>query len=119
MVLTKIELLGLIPVRVTSLDSLRLSVRSINGKRILGVNQYGLQLPFGEDYNSSPSIPSEWVDSVGDHQLEKNETLPPFEKLGLTVEDGVLILKANARKIGKLSTVIGPTSDTEAVILGF
>lgn len=45
--------------------------------------------------------------------------LPPFTSVHLAMEDGNLYLQAKARKIGKMSLVLKPVSDTEGVILGF
>jgi len=114
----KLLLLGFLPIKVASLDSLRLTVRQINGQKILGMQQYGLELPFGSDYSPTP-IPNDWHEAVGEYRLLNEFKLPPFTFVKLTVEDGILFLKTEARKLGKMVLVLQPISDTQSKVLGF
>jgi hypothetical protein len=44
--------------------------------------------------------------------------LPPFTVIHLEMTDGKLMLRTIARKVGKLSLVLRPISETESTILG-
>lgn len=111
-------LFGLLPLRVASIASLYLTVRMIDGRRILGVDQYGLQVPFGIEYQPV-SIPAAWADSLGKYHLKTYDKLAPFNSLSVTIEDDILFLRTTARKLGKMAMVLKPVSDTEAIVLGF
>jgi hypothetical protein len=114
----RLLLFGFLPVWIASIAALRLTVRMINGRRILGLDQYGLQVPFGVEYTSTP-IPLEWTESSGEYHLKTKDKLPPFNSLRLTIEEGVPTLRTIARKVGRMSMVLQPITDTEATILGF
>jgi CubicO group peptidase (beta-lactamase class C family) len=114
----RLLLFGFLPVKIASIESLRLAVRSIDGQRILGMEQYGLRVPFGVEY-SPVDIPATWAESVGEYRLTTQDKLPPFTSLRLKMKDGTLFLQLTARKAGKMSLVLRPISDTEAVVLGF
>jgi CubicO group peptidase (beta-lactamase class C family) len=114
----RLLLFGVLPIKVAAVESLRLAVRSIDGQRILGMEQYGIRVPFGVEYSPS-DIPVAWVDSVGEYRLTTQDKLPPFTSLRLTVSENALLLRLTARKAGKMSLVLRPISDTEAVVLGF
>ena len=114
----KLLLFGFIPVKIASIDSLHLTVRTIDDQRILGVDQYGLQVPFGIEYEPVP-VPAAWAESAGNYLLTTDDKLPPFDSLSLALEGDVLILRTTARKIGKMAMVLQPISDTEAKVLGF
>jgi CubicO group peptidase (beta-lactamase class C family) len=109
---------GFLPVKMASIESLRLSVRFIEGQRILGMEQYGLRVPFGVEY-TPVDIPAAWAESLGMYHLTTQDKLPPFTSLRLKMKDGTLFLQLTARKAGKMSLVLRPISDTEAVVLGF
>jgi len=111
-------LFGFIPLKIAAVVGLRLTVRSMDGQKILGMEQNGLQAAFGVEY-SPAHIPASWSESLGNYRLVTESKLPPFTAIFLTIRDGVLLLQAKARKIGKMSLVLGPISDTESVILGF
>ena len=114
----RLLLFGILPVKIASVESLRLVVRSIDGQRILGMEQYGLRVPFGVEY-TPVDIPPAWVESLGKYQLTTQDKLPPFTSLLLTVSENALLLRVTARKAGKMSLVLLPVSDTKAVVLGF
>lgn len=111
-------LFGLIPLKIAAVAGLRLTVRSMDGQKILGIEQNGLQAAFGVEYSPTP-IPVSWSESLGNYRLVTEGKLPPFTAILLTMRDGVLFLQVKARKIGKMSLVLRPISDTEGVILGF
>jgi CubicO group peptidase (beta-lactamase class C family) len=111
-------LFGWMPLRIASIASLYLTVRTIDGRRILGADQYGLQVPFGIEYMPI-SIPVGWADALGKYHLKTDDKLPPFNSLSLTIEGDVLFLRTTARKVGKMAMVLQPVSDTEAIVLGF
>ncbi|MFL7869500.1 MAG: serine hydrolase domain-containing protein [Anaerolineales bacterium] len=114
----RLLLFGFLPVKLASIESLRMTVRSINEQRILGMEQYGLRAPFGVEY-SPVDIPASWAESLGKYQLTTQDKLPPFTSLLLTISHNALLLRLTARKAGKMSLVLKPISDTEAVVLGF
>lgn len=114
----KLLLVGLLPVRVASLKSLRFGVCTVSGQRVLGIEQYGLRVAFGEAY-SSVEIPAAWSASLGTYRLVTADPLPPFTSLELAEQRRTLLIRVTARKAGKMSLVIRPTSDTSAVVLGF
>jgi CubicO group peptidase (beta-lactamase class C family) len=114
----RLKLFGILPIKIGSLESLRLTVRAVEGQHVLGAEQYGFHLPFGVEY-VPVNIPASWLDSLGTYRLITQDLLPPFSSLRLNVKDGVLILEAKARKAGKMSLVLRPVSDSEAVVLGF
>jgi CubicO group peptidase (beta-lactamase class C family) len=114
----RLLLFGFLPIKIASLESLRLAVRSIDGQRILGMEQYGLRVPFGVEY-SPVDIPAAWAESLGEYRLTTQDKLPPFTSLRCQMKDDTLFLHLTARKAGKMSLVLRPISDTEAVILGF
>jgi CubicO group peptidase (beta-lactamase class C family) len=114
----RLLLFGFLPVKIASIESLRLAVRSIDGQRILGMEQYGLRVPFGVEY-SPVDIPAAWAESVGEYRLTTQDKLPPFTSLNLKIKEGTLLIQLTARKAGKMSLVLRPVSDTEAVVLGF
>jgi CubicO group peptidase (beta-lactamase class C family) len=111
-------LFGLIPLKIAAVAGLRLTVRSMDGRKILGMEQNGLQAAFGVEYSPTP-IPAGWSGSLGHYHLVTESKLPPFTAILLTMRDGALFIQVKARKIGKMSLVLGPISDTEGVILGF
>ncbi|HTP03050.1 MAG TPA: serine hydrolase domain-containing protein [Anaerolineales bacterium] len=111
-------LFGLLPVKVPSIAALRLTVRRMNNKRVLGVEQYGFRAAFGSEYVPA-RIPAAWSNAVGRYQLVTEDRLPPFTLLHLGIENGILMLRTTARKIGKISMVLQPRSETEAVVAGF
>jgi CubicO group peptidase (beta-lactamase class C family) len=114
----RLLLFGLIPLKIAAVAALRLAIRIINGQKILGVEQYGMQAAYGMEYFPSP-IPARWSESLGVYRLVTEGKLPPFTSVHLTMDDGFLFLRVEARKIGKMSLVLKPVSDTEGVILGF
>jgi hypothetical protein len=114
----RLLLFGFLPVKMASIESLCLSVRSIDGQRVLGMEQYGLRIPFGVEY-SPVDIPAAWAESLGKYHLTTQDKLPPFTSVRLTMKDGTLFLQLTARKAGKMSLVLRPISDSEAVVLGF
>jgi len=111
-------LFGLIPLKIAAVAALRLTVCMIDGRKILGVEQYGLQAAFGMEYFSTP-IPPAWSEYFGEYRLVTEGKLPPFTSVHLAIDDGILFLRGKARKNGKMSLVLKPVSDTEGVILGF
>ena len=114
----RLLLFGLVPLKIAALSSLRLALRWINGQKILGVEQYGMQAAFGMEYSPTP-IPAAWSENLGVYRLVNGGKLPPFTSVHLVMDNGILYLRAKARKIGKMSLVLKPVSVTEAVILGF
>jgi hypothetical protein len=82
------------------------------------MEQFGFRVPFSVEY-SPVNIPTAWAESVGEYRLTTHDQLPPFSSLRLTVSENTMILRATARKVGKVSLVLLSISDTEAVILGF
>jgi CubicO group peptidase (beta-lactamase class C family) len=114
----RLLLFGFLPVKIGSLESLRLAIRSIDGQRILEMEQYGLRVAFGVEY-FPVDIPAAWVESLGEYRLTTQDKLPPFTSLRLRMKDGTLFLQLTARKAGKMSLVLRPISDSEAVVLGF
>lgn len=114
----RLLLLGFLPVKLASLESLRLLVCMVNGQRILGMEQHGLRMAFGEEYTAGV-IPATWAMSVGTYHLVHPGPLPPFTTLRLKKQNDTLLIQTTARKAGKLLLIIRPTSDTEAVVLGF
>jgi len=114
----RLLLLGFLPIKVASLESLRLSVRSVEGRRILGMEQYGFRAPFGVEY-LPVNIPAAWAESLGEYRLTTRDRLPPFTSLRLKLNQGTLFLQATARKVGKMSLVLHPLTNGEAVVLGF
>ena len=111
-------LLGWLPIKIASVESLRLIVRSIDGQRILGMEQHGIRAPFGVE-RTPVDIPTAWPTSLGEYHLTTPDKLPPFTVLNLKIDRGILFLQVTARKIGKMSLVLHPTSDSEATVLGF
>ena len=93
-------------------------VRSIDGQRILGMEQHGIRAPFGVE-RTPVDIPTAWPTSLGEYHLTTPDKLPPFTVLNLKIDRGILFLQVTARKIGKMSLVLHPTSDSEATVLGF
>lgn len=114
----RLLLFGFLPIHLAPVASLRLTVRTIDGRRILGFEQYGLQMPLGVEYAPVP-IPKEWITSLGEYRLIGGDEMTPFALLRLTMEEGILTLQAKARKVGKMSLILQPLSGTEAGILGF
>jgi hypothetical protein len=90
----------------------------MDGQRILGMEQYGFRVPFGVEY-SPVKIPPSWAEAIGEYRLTTQDKLPPFTSLRLVVSENNLFLRVTARKAGKMSLVLRPISDTEAVVLGF
>lgn len=111
-------LLGWLPIKIASVESLRLTVRTIEDHRILGMEQHGIRAPFGLEYAPS-DIPTAWATSLGKYHLTTPDKLPPFTALNLKIDKGILFLQVTARKVGKMSLVLHPTSDSEATVLGF
>jgi CubicO group peptidase (beta-lactamase class C family) len=114
----RLLLYGFIPVKAAGLANLRMTVRSIEGRRILGMEQYGIQVPFGTEYAARP-VPEVWAEAVGEYRLITENRLPPFSSLILSLEEGILFLRLTARKVGKLELALEPISEAEGTILGF
>jgi CubicO group peptidase (beta-lactamase class C family) len=114
----RLLLFGLVPMQIAPVATLRLATRLIDGRKILGIEQHGFPAAFGMEYSPAP-IPEAWSDSLGKYRLLTESKLPPFTSVHLTTDDGNLFLIAKARKIGKMSLILKPISDTESVILGF
>ena len=114
----RLLLLGWLPVKIASVESLRLTVRTIEDQRILGMEQHGIRAPFGVEY-APVDIPTAWATSLGQYHLTTPDKLPPFTALNLKIDRGVLFLQVTARKVGKMSLVLHPTSDSKATVLGF
>ena len=114
----RLLLFGFLPIKIASIEALRLAAFSIDGHRILRMEQYGFRVPFGVEYVPI-NIPSSWADAVGVYRLTPQENLPPFTVLYLTASADTIVLRATARKAGKISLVLSPISDTEATVLGF
>jgi CubicO group peptidase (beta-lactamase class C family) len=114
----RLLLLGLLPVRLAAVESLRLAVRLIDGRRILGLEQYGIRVPFGAEYKPAP-IPTAWSEAAGTYRLATVLQLPPCESLRLVRRGDALLLLMTARKLGRQTLVMQPISETECVILGF
>jgi len=111
-------LLGKIPLRIGPLASLRIAVRTVGGRSLLGLEQYGLRIPFGSEFTPIP-IPAAWAESAGRYRMSNEMLLPPFEELTLSVDRGVLQITATARKAGRLGLVLEPLSDEASVVRGF
>jgi CubicO group peptidase (beta-lactamase class C family) len=111
-------LFGLIPMKIAAVGALRLSVRLIDGRKILGIEQFGFQAAFGMEYSSIP-IPAGWSEHVGEYRLVTGGKLPPFSSVRLAMDGGILLLQAKVRKMGNISLVVNPISEVEGVILGF
>jgi len=113
----RLLLAGLVPIKPAMVAALRLGLFVVNDQRVLGLEQYGFQVPVGLEYEPVP-IPATWADAAGEYRMTTDIQLPPFTSARLAVEDGVLLLRATARKAGKLSFVLKPVSDHECVTLG-
>jgi CubicO group peptidase (beta-lactamase class C family) len=114
----RLLLFGLIPLKISAIAALRLAVCMIDSRKILGIESYGFQAAFGMEYSPIP-IPAVWSEYLGEYNLITEGKLPPFTSVNLRMAGGILFLRVEARKIGKMSLVLKPVSDTEGVILGF
>jgi CubicO group peptidase (beta-lactamase class C family) len=113
----RLLLLGLLPIKLAAVEGLRLGVFEVAGQRLLGLEQGGLQVPAGLEYEPVP-IPQAWASAAGAYRLLTATRLPPFTAARLEVQADWLVLRATARKAGKLTFVLRPISEYECVTLG-
>jgi len=114
-------LFGFIPLNLKFLSDFRIAVRIFNGEKVFILEQKGFQKAVGEEYVKK-AIPKVWLNRVGEYKV-----LNPDKDFQLLVgnpvieyRDGILLFNATGRGfgIGKLSFVLNPISNYQAVTVG-
>lgn len=112
-------LFGKIPLRIKQMDNLRLSTRRTDAVNILGLMQVVGPNKFSQPLGAElvcAQIPRCWLDAVGSYRAVNDNFM--LSSLKIVLHSGVLSVKTTARKMGSLSLILRPLSDTEAVIQG-
>jgi CubicO group peptidase (beta-lactamase class C family) len=115
----KYKFLGLIPISVSALDDIHLSMNRIAGRDVL-VGRIGNETTvLGEKLRKSPD--QKWLmDYVGKYELMNPDSGPTPAHISLQNEDGMFIGECTFAEMPGfvLRVGINPVSDTEAVISG-
>lgn len=113
------KLFGLIPVQVGAFDGVRISAAAIGGHNVL-VGHFGADtMLVGEKLTPRP-IPQNMLDYVGDYEIVGTPPGLAPDRLGLRIEDGMLIGECSFSELPGfvLRIALTPISATEAIISG-
>ena len=112
------KLFGLIPIQLPYVANLGISLREINGRKVLvGTNTYGLSALVGEKIDPV-SLSEAWIEKVGRYKLSNPLDVADIRAGGIRVRDGFLIAYAKIEHGEKIEVVLLPKNDTEAVVAG-
>lgn len=115
----RLRLLGLFPVRVHQVESLRVAVLEIGRERVLAMEQKmagnTFRTALGTEYAEGP-VPAAWKARLGRYAAVGPSPLIP----GFTLREkrGVLLFTGSSPATGRIAWVLDPVSDDEAVVLG-
>jgi len=115
----KYKLLGLIPVSVSALDEIRLTLDNIGGQQVLVGKIGGEATVFGQKLQTSPD--QQWLqDFVGKYELLTHSDGPLPDNISLKHEDGMFIGECTFAEMPDfvLRVGIAPVSESEAIISG-
>ena len=115
----RLRLFGLIPLKVRQVQGLRVAVLEVGRDRVLALEQdvagNTFRSALGTEYAEGP-VPVAWKARVGRYRATSPSALLPG--LALRETRGVLSLVASSPGTGRVSWVLDPVSDDEAVVLG-
>ena len=115
----RLRLFGLIPLKVRQVQGLRVAVLEVGRDRVLALEQdvagNTFRSALGTEYAEGP-VPAAWKARVGRYGATTPSALLPGFALRET--RGVLSLVASGPGTGRVSWVLDPVSDDEAVVLG-
>lgn len=115
------RLLGLFPVNLGELGRYGVGRALIDGHELLTVSDQDVELVIGEKVKPLPLSPT-WQQRLGHYRIANLGNDTQFaDEITLRVVDGLLLLDYTLLEFGRarISQVIRPVSDTEAVIAGF
>jgi len=115
----RLRLFGLIPLKARQVQGLRVAVLEVGRDRVLALEQdvagNTFRSALGTEYAEGP-VPAAWKARVGRYGATSPSALLPGFALRET--RGVLSLVASGPGTGRVSWVLDPVSDDEAVVLG-
>lgn len=115
----KYKVFGLVPVQVGAFEDIRLSMATINGRKIVVGRIGGESQLFGEKLNPS-SIPETFLQHIGNYEIMGKNDGPVPDQILLKEDDGLLVGEARFPERPELLLRIGfrPVSANEAVTDG-
>ncbi len=114
------RLLGLFPIKLGELGHYGVGRALIDGHELLTVSDQGVELVIGEKVQPM-ALSATWQQRLGSYRITNLGNDTQFaDGITLQVADGLLVLDYTLREFGKakVSQVINPVSDTEAVVAG-
>ena len=115
----RLRLFGLIPLKARQVQGLRVAVLEVGRDRVLALEQdvagNTFRSALGTEYAEGP-VPAAWKARVGRYGATSPSALLPGFALRET--RGVLSLVASGPGTGRVSWVLDPVSDDDAVVLG-
>jgi len=116
----KALVLGLVPVRVASLDRIRITARRVDGEKVLVAASRGDVMAAGAPITREP-LPGAWAARAGHYRLLDH--VPAAVAGSQDLRDPVLLVVDGLLRLGpngpsSAGEVLLPVSDTEAIIAG-
>jgi hypothetical protein len=112
----RLTLFGLMPVPMKQLDDIRVSFQTIQGQKVMALEQRGLQVAVPNRYQRQP-VPSAWQISIGKYRnMDANDVT--IKTMELKCAEGWLWIEAVAYKLGRIKIFLLPLTDEQALTLG-
>jgi hypothetical protein len=109
-------LLGVMPVPMKQLDDIRVRFQTIQGQKVMAVEQRGLQVAVAKRHQRQ-LVPSAWQSSIGKYRnMDANDIT--IKTMELKCADGWLWIEATAYKLGRIKIFLQPLTDGQALTLG-
>lgn len=114
------RLLGLFPINLGELGHYGVGRAVVDGHELLTVSDQGVELVIGKKVQPV-ALSAAWQQRLGSYRIANLGNDTQFaDEITLRVADGLLVLDYTLHEFGKakVSQVINPVSDTEAVVAG-
>jgi hypothetical protein len=115
-------LLGFIPIKISTIENMRLSFAEIEGRKVVALHSYGMFQGIGEKIQpESVSIPKAWLNRLGTYEImNAGDDVLFFKDFNFRYDSGLIVLDATIPVVNnlKVNIALSPVSDTEAVVCG-
>ena len=115
----KYKLLGLIPISSDELEDVSFHTKNIDGKHLIIMNMHDKDMLAGLKVKRH-EIPNTWKEYIGHYEVLNNVEMEEWKikSVEFSIEDGYALVKTQYNSGQKMTTILKPINDTEAIVEG-